>query len=128
MTDNYQILINKLDEFIRKYYKNRLIKGGLYSISALLLFYISIAFLEYLGHFGIPARTLMFYAYLALNLVIIVHYFVIPLLKLYKIGKIISHEQAAAIIGKHFANVKDKLLNTLQLKKLGDNNPANTAL
>jgi len=128
LTNNYQILINKLDEFIRKYYKNRLTKGGLYSISALLVFYISITFLEYFGHFGILARTLMFYTYLALNIVIIVHYFVIPLLKLYKIGKIISHEQAAAIIGKHFANVKDKLLNALQLKKLGDNNPANTAL
>lgn len=34
-----------------------------------------------------------------------------------KLGEIISHKEAANIIGKHFPNVKDKLLNTLQLKQ-----------
>jgi hypothetical protein len=33
---------------------------------------------------------------------------------------VISHEQAAWIIGKHFSNVSDKLINTLQLKQLAD--------
>jgi flagellar biosynthesis GTPase FlhF len=128
VTDNYNILIGKLDEFIRKYYKNQLIRGGIYSVSALLLFFITVALLEYVGHFGISARSIMFYSYLLVNLVIIVYYFVIPLLKLNKIGKIISHEQAADIIGRHFSDVKDKLINTLQLKKLEDDNTSNTAL
>ena len=39
-----------------------------------------------------------------------------PLLSYMKLGKRISHEQAAGIIGQHFPNVKDKLLNILQLK------------
>ncbi len=128
MTDNYNILISKLDEFIRKYYKNQLIRGGIYSVSALLLFFITVALLEYVGHFGISTRSVMFYSYLFVNLVIIVYYFVIPLLKLNKIGKIISHEQAAEIIGRHFSDVKDKLINTLQLKKLEDDNLSNTSL
>ena len=45
-------------------------------------------------------------------------YLVVPLLHQYRLGKIISHEKAADIIGHHFAEVKDKLLNVLQLKKL----------
>ena len=40
-----------------------------------------------------------------------------PLAQYYKLGKVISHEQAATIIGNHFGNIQDKLLNILQLKK-----------
>jgi len=47
-------------------------------------------------------------------------------LKLYKLGKIISYEQAAAIIGNHFSEVKDKLLNVLQLQQQNTN--TNTVL
>ncbi|MEI8137653.1 MAG: DUF4175 family protein, partial [Bacteroidota bacterium] len=39
-----------------------------------------------------------------------------PLLKLNKIGNLISYNQAANIIGSHFTNVQDKLLNVLQLQ------------
>ena len=34
----------------------------------------------------------------------------------FRLGSIISHEQAANIIGEHFVDVKDKLLNVLQLR------------
>ncbi len=128
MADNYSILIYKLDEFIRKYYRNRLIRGGIYCAAALFIFYISITLLEYIGHFGIIARTVLFYSFVFLNLSIIIYYFIIPLLKLFKIGKVISHEQAAEIIGNHFTDVSDKLLNTLQLKKLEEENLASAAL
>ena len=43
-------------------------------------------------------------------------------------GKTITHDQAAEIIGKHFTDVSDKLLNTLQLKKLADANQQQRAL
>jgi hypothetical protein len=38
----------------------------------------------------------------------------------FHLGKVISHEQAANIIGNHFADVKDKLLNILQLRHQAD--------
>lgn len=44
-----------------------------------------------------------------------------PLIHYLKLGKQISHEQAATIIGKHFTDVKDKLLNILQLKQQSQN-------
>lgn len=128
MAGNYQILINKLDEFIRKYYKNFLIKGSIYSFATILVFFILVTTLEYFGHFGILARSVIFYSFIAVNLCILYFYFFTPLLKIYRIGKIISHEQAAQIIGQHFSDIKDKLLNTLQLKQLADSNPENTLL
>ena len=128
MSDQYQIVLQKLDLFIRKYYKNQLIKGSLYCISLLIIFFLIVNFFEYFGHFDSFIRTLLFYFYIALNVFIIVRYIVIPVFKLLKIGKIISHEEAAKIIGNHFQEVQDKLINTLQLKRLSEDISVNIDL
>jgi len=120
MTDNFQLLIQKLDSFIRKYYKNQIIKGGIYSLTALLLFFLTIALLEYFAWLGTTGRTIIFYLYLIISALILIKLVFLPTFKLFRIGKIISHKQAASIIGNHFADVDDKLLNTLQLKELSD--------
>ena len=122
MSSNYQNLIEKLDEFIRKYYKNLLLRGVIYSTALVLLFFVSATTLEYFAHFNSAVRTVLFYSFVLASLFILVKYIAIPVSKLYKIGKIISHEEASAIIGKHFSNVQDKLLNVLQLQSLQDTN------
>ena len=118
MADNYHILIRKLDEFIRKYYRNRVIRGTLLFLA--ILFFSSLLFVtvEYFLHTGILPRTILFYLFIVLNGASFLFFIADPLLKLRKIGRIISHEQAARIIGEHFGEIKDKLLNTLQLKRL----------
>ena len=118
---NINQLIEKLDAFIKKYYKNRLIKGGIYSASLLVGFFILFVLVEYISQFDILGRSVLFYTYITLALGVLVYYILIPLFKLYKIGSSISHEQAANIVGSHFGDVKDKLLNTLQLSKNTDN-------
>lgn len=118
MSSNYLSLLQKLDEFIRKYYKNQLLRGLIYSTGLVLLFFISVTVLEYFAHFNSGVRTALFYSFIAASVFILVKYIAIPLSKLYKFGKIISHEEASAIIGKHFSNVQDKLLNVLQLQRL----------
>lgn len=119
--NNYQVLIDKLDEFIRKYYKNKLIKGSIYFTGLFLVFYLLVAVFEYYGNFGTTIRTVLFYFLLLSALGILLRWILIPLFKLYKLGNTISHEQASEIIGKHFSGVKDKLLNTLQLQALQQN-------
>lgn len=49
-------------------------------------------------------------------------------MKFFRLGSTISNEQAAAIIGDHFGNVKDKLLNVLQLNEQARNNPDSSLL
>lgn len=117
---DYDLLISKLDAFIRKYYKNRMIRGGIFVLALMLLSYLFVAVFEYFGHFNSIVRTILFYLFLLVNLGIIINYIVIPLLKLYRIGPVISHEEAARIIGSHFKDVSDKLLNTLQLKHMAE--------
>lgn len=113
--DNYSLLIEKLDAFIRKYYKNQLIRGAIYGFTLCLAFYLTVTLLESIGHFSIGLRTFLFYALLGGIAFVLFRFVFIPLSHLYKIGKVISHAEAARIIGQHFAEVKDKLLNTLQL-------------
>ena len=117
MNDSYYILIKKLDQFIRKYYLNQIIKGGIYFLAVILLFYLLFTVIESFAYFDSTVRSILFYAYLLINIFIIGKFIFYPVLKLIKIGKILSYEQAAEIIGKHFYDVDDRLLNTIQLKK-----------
>ena len=117
MAQNEDLLIKKLDRFIRKYYKNQLIRGTIYSISALVLFYVSLVTLEYYGQFDSAVRTGLFWSYIIIASGILAKWIVTPLSRLNKLGKTISHEQAAGIIGLHFPDIEDKLLNTLQLRQ-----------
>jgi hypothetical protein len=117
-SDNYTLLINKLDQFIRKYYVNQLIRGSLYTLALILIFFLTISFAEYQFYFSPLVRKLFFYSFIAVSLSSIWYLVIQPALKINKLGEVISHEQAAAIIGKHFSNVQDKLLNILQLKSV----------
>ena len=119
MTKEFPFLINKIDEFIRKYYKNQLIRGCLLALGTLAIFFIIVNLFEYFGNFNVTVRTILFYVYIIINLFILYYLIFIPLSKLYKMGKIISYEEAALIIGQYFPEIKDKLLNTLQLQKMG---------
>lgn len=119
---NYSILVAKLNQFIRKYYKNLLLRGLIYSTGLLLLFFISVTLLEYLAHFNSTIRTILFYTFLLTSSFVVVKYIVAPFLGLYQLRKTLTYEQAAAIIGNHFTTVQDKLLNVLQLHKLSNSN------
>ncbi len=127
-TANYNTLIQKLDDFIRKYYKNLLIRGVLYALTLSLLLYLSLTTLEYFAWFGTGTRTFLFWSFIAVIAGVAWKLIIIPITHIFKLGKIISYEQAAEIIGTHFADVKDKLLNTLQLHRQIENYSGDTAL
>jgi hypothetical protein len=116
MSPQSNILLLKLDEFIRKYYRNRVIKGSLYSAAILLAAFLSVVVLEYAGEFGMGVRRVLFFSFVTTAIYVLVSYIIYPLLKMRRIGKVISYDQAAEIIGDHFSNVRDKLLNALQLQ------------
>ena len=128
MHNDHEHLIAKLDAFIRKYYKDRLIRGAIYSVGLLVLFFLAAAFLEHIGHFGTAMRTGLFWGSITAAVVVIARFVALPLVKLFRLGEVISHAEAAAIIGTHFSEVKDKLLNTLQLREMASTQPAQREL
>lgn len=116
-TNNYELLISKINTFIRKYYLNNLLRGLIFLGAGLFSAYVVITLSEYFGNFSILLRTLLFYFFILLNLVLVCWLVIPSLLAWLKLGKTLTHDEAAEIIGRHFSGVHDKLLNTLQLKK-----------
>ncbi|HTI59951.1 DUF4175 family protein [Mucilaginibacter sp.] len=126
--ENYELLIGKINTFIRKYYLNNLLRGLIFLGAGLFSAYVIITVSEYYGDFNTTFRTFLFYFFIMLNLGLIAWLIIPSLMAWLRLGKTITHDQAAEIIGKHFTDVSDRLLNTLQLKKLADNSPESQAL
>ena len=64
-------ILESLDKFIRKYYKNRMIKGILYSLTLLLSLFLIVVLLESFGWFGSVVRALLFWFYLVVALFVL---------------------------------------------------------
>jgi len=126
--ENYVYLLAKIDGFIRKYYLNKVLKGLIFLLASSLIAYIFVVAVEHFGRLNSVFRAVLYYSFIAVNLFVFVGYIIFPLLSYLKLGKSISHEQASSIIGAHFSPIKDKLLNTLQLKKLYDSEPEQSQL
>ena len=117
MHNAYYLLISKLRAFTQKYYQNLLIRGFILCFSTLSLGFIATSLLEYYGQFGTTTRTILFWVFTLLSTSIFFVLVIYPLLKLLKLGHRLSDTDAAKIIGKHFPDVADKLLNVIQLKQ-----------
>jgi hypothetical protein len=117
MSDNFNALLVKLDEFTRKFYKNQLLRGSLIFLSVILIAFLTCLFTDFFARLSTAGRTFLFFSFTGLTLFSLGVLIIIPLTKLYKLGKIISHQQAATIIGQHFPQVNDKIINTLQLQE-----------
>ena len=108
-------LIEKIEGFTKKYYLNRLIQGALVGAVLWIVFYLLINGLEYFSWFPPKGRFVLFLFLLAGSAFVLVYYFLIPLFNLIRFRKKMSVEQASELIGKFFPEIKDKLLNTIQL-------------
>ena len=119
---NKKNIYQKLDQFIKKYYLNQLIRGGIISLLSLLILLIVFSVFEYYINFDVVFRTFLFWAYILINLFTIAFFIIIPLLKLFKFRKGIKYSDAAKIIGSHFKEIDDKLINVLELAEMNQNN------
>ncbi|MEP7196024.1 MAG: DUF4175 family protein [Saprospiraceae bacterium] len=112
----YEELIQKLDQFTRKFYLNKMIRGSLYFVGLMTIIFVSFNLLENQFYFSKEIRKFLFISFLITTGLSLFQWILKPLLSYFSLGKLISHEEAAKIIGTHFSNVQDKLLNVLQLK------------
>ena len=110
-------ILGKLTSFTKKYYVNELIKGSLLFLSIGLLYFLVVLVLEnflWLSPFG---RRILFWAFIIIEALLFIKFIGFPLLKLSKLSKRISNKEASKIIGNHFPDVDDQLLNLLQLNE-----------
>lgn len=117
---SFDRLIRQIDFFIRKYYKNEILKGLILFVGVLLGSFLLITFLEYIGRFNSYVRGVLFFSFIGINLYIFGKYLVASFWRLSSFGKRINRNQAAEIIGSFFPQISDRLVNTLQLSETGN--------
>ncbi|TDG37437.1 hypothetical protein EZJ43_04795 [Pedobacter changchengzhani] len=127
-SDNYKELLEKINEFIRKFYLNKILRGAIYVSTLLLALYTSIFLSFFYFNPSATFKTITFYFFVAISLTAFAVFLLRPILALTKLSKHLSYEEASIIIGNHFANIKDKLLNTLQLHHLAKSNSEHNQL
>ena len=122
--DSFHKIEQNLRSFIRQFYISALLKGVLMFLFFGLLFALLLLIVEHFLWLNSPQRTFLFWLIISFEFVVFYAFILRPLLKLLRIQKGIDFEFASKIIGDHFPEIKDKLLNVLQLKQ----HPAQTEL
>lgn len=119
-SSNQKILQDKIRQFVKKYYLNELYKGIVFFVLIVLSVFILYSLFEYFSYSNITVRTVLFYSFIALFILNTIFYILIPVLKLAGLGKQLSKKEIADIIGKHFSEIDDKLLNLFELQNQMD--------
>lgn len=113
----FSLIQQKLEQFIKKYYTNELIKGVILFFAIGLLYLIITLLVEHFLWLEPTGRTLLFWSFVLVELGLFARFIAFPLAKLFKLQRGIGHEEASKIIGNHFPEVNDKLLNVIQLNQ-----------
>jgi len=114
---NFQTIQQKLEQFINRYYTNELLKGVILFFAIGLLYFLATLFIEYVLWLSPTGRSILFWLFIVVETILFLRFIAFPLAKLFKLKKGILHEDASRIIGNHFPEVNDKLLNVLQLNQ-----------
>lgn len=113
--DTQNFIYQKLEAFIKKFYTNELIRGIIFFIGLGLLYFLFTLFVEYFLWLKPVGRTILFWAFIGVEVYLLLRFILFPIFKLFKLQKGIDYNQASTIIGNHFTEVSDKLTNFLQL-------------
>jgi hypothetical protein len=113
----FDLIKDKLHQFTRKFYVNELIKGIILFFSLGFIYLFFTLFLESFLWLKPTARTILFWLFIFIQGFLLMRFIASPLLKLIGLKKGITLQDSSKIIGRHFPEVKDKLLNILQLKE-----------
>ena len=108
-------IYNKLEDFIKKFYYNELIKGSILFLGIGLLYFIATLLAEHFLWLSTFGRSFLFGIFILFELFLLFRFILFPIFKLVKLKKGLNYVDASQIIGTHFTEVKDKLLNFLQL-------------
>lgn len=119
-SSNQQILQDKIRQFVKKYYQNKLYKGIIFFVIIVLATFIAFSLFEFFSYSNTVVRSILFYAFILLCLVTAIAYIIIPICKINGLGKQLSNDEIAHIIGKHFSQIDDKLLNLFELQQQMD--------
>ena len=102
---SFSIIQQKLEQFIKKYYTNELIRGGILFFAIGLLYLIITLLVEHFLWLDTMGRTFLFWMFVTVAVGLFVRFIALPLAKLFNLQKGLTYEEASKIIGNHFPQV-----------------------
>ncbi|MBC6997579.1 hypothetical protein [Cytophaga sp. FL35] len=113
--DGYNRIVEKLNEFSKKYYTKMLLTGVILFGAFGLAIFLLVTSVEYFLWLGSTGRLILLVLFGLAQAVLLYRFVLVPLFYLFKLKKGISNKDASVLIGKHFPEVGDKLSNLLDL-------------
>ena len=110
-------ITQKLHKFSLKVYINELIRGSILFLSFGILYLFITLFVEYFFWLKPFSRTFLFWLFVLGELFLLITLILFPIFKIIGLKKGLSFEESSKIIGNHFPEVSDKLINILQLNQ-----------
>lgn len=120
MTNPLEHIKTKLREYKKKYYTKELLNGIILFMSILICAFLVAVLIEHYGNFSSNTRTVLFFSFVGIAGFALVKHIVWPITKLLNNDSALSDKKASELIGEYFPNIKDKLLNTIQLSSISD--------
>ncbi|MEO0897408.1 MAG: hypothetical protein AAFY71_13465 [Bacteroidota bacterium] len=117
MNQHQETLNRRLENFRRKYYSDKIIRGSLLLVMIIASILFVVLMSEAIFGFSSNVRTGLFYG-LSLSFLCVLGYMVLwPVSQLFNLTRNISDWQIASLVQKFFPNINDKLTNFLQLRE-----------
>lgn len=111
----YKEIIAKLETLIRKEYSELIIRGIIFSLIIGISAFVLFSFVEWIGFTKSIVRTILFLVLLIILIASIGYQILLPLLKYFNVFQNRNYQQSASKVGRFFPEIKDDLLNALQL-------------
>ncbi len=118
--DNYELLVKKIDDFIRKYYFNQLIRGSFFFVVIISVLFLLLVSFEYFNYAPSSLRRIFYFGFISITIFCFAVYILVPIFGFFNLVRRMDRWSAAKSIGRNFETIDDKILNLLQLKALTD--------
>jgi len=120
MDINYKQFVDKLNNYIRKFYLYQLIRGLILFVLLMVVYYSFITCLEYFNYFDPKIKFTIVLITFFLTAFIIVYFLFRPLIKLLGAGKRLTYYDVSSLLSIKYPEIKDKLINIIELANNSD--------
>lgn len=107
----------KISQFLKKYYKNKLLKGIIFFIILLTIISFLSLLIEYYNYLTSGAKISLLLIYSFVLLLAFISLLLFPILGYFGINRNITQKRVNDIIVQHFPEIKDQLWNIIELQK-----------
>lgn len=117
MSGSYSIIEKKLKQFQKRYSLDYLFKGLIIFILSIVIPLVLLLFFESILYISASIKRVLVISFLIFSLFVFVYWVIIPLLRFLNIFRSIDFKTSNKLIVDHFPEIKDQLLNIIELNE-----------